>query len=176
MALSKKGKGLLAGGLTAAFIAAAAGGYVLLGHENSSTPGQPETRTQGPIKADSHDPQKFLELEDLIINTKDGRTLSLNATAYCESVEDNSMDIYEQKCRAIIQNKLDIVARISSYFEASIPAASSDVRNHKDLPQNEFSERYSKFTKEMIGRAIDLTKFDDDLYTVTKIRDITPKP
>ena len=123
------------------------------------------------------DEDRFLQMQFDIV-TKDERALTITALGYCNTLADLDIDDYKVECPAKIAHKRDVITKAYTCFEGSIPAASSDVRNHEGRPRGDdfcrdtYPEQYAAFPEDVMRRTTDLM-YESDIYTVT---DITPKP
>lgn len=177
---------LLAGALILAF------STLVLGGCNGDSPeaGRP-TEKQATLLED-----RFLEFDDIIVTTnasevlvpapaeeqerkyvprkQEARTLRVSAYAYCETMGQMEPAEYKTACRKHVVDALEYLAKDRNKFEGSIPAVSSSVRNHKDLPSifGTYPEEYASFPKDVMRNMLEMSP-KDDLYTVTAIEDVT---
>jgi len=130
----------------------------------------------------AHDPvneDRFLRMT-FTIATHDSRALRVTAAAYCEKYDALPEPEYQARCGQYVKLMLDFIASEYGCFEGAVPATGAAVRNHPDLAGREgcfsrYPETYSSFSETMMRTALELTEFDQNLYTVLQIEPL-PKP
>lgn len=123
---------------------------------------------------------RFLQMT-FDLATQDGRALRVTAAAYCEKYDELPESDYAGRCGQYIKLMLDFHARNYACFEGAVPAASPAVRNHPGLQERNhdclphYPENYASFTPSMMRTALELTKYDQNLYTVIAIQPLGPR-
>ncbi|GEM_PF-2989485 len=173
----------LALGLTTLFLVTACGEKPSQDAASNSQAVAPARRVESPL-----DDARFIRAT-LPVTTKDGRSLSVAFTAYCEKLADldNETDnktgknetAYARACIAYVQKSLNYAATGYDFtgFEGVIPAVSSAVRNatapQKADGSDAYPANYSVFSEDTMRATLGM-KPDDNLYTVTGIAPVPP--